>query len=351
MLGIEAHEAAAIFWGACNRGDMIIGQDGSMKSSFRTVYGPPDSLTIREMPVPVPGPGEILVRVRAATVNRTDCAALWGRPYVYRFFVGWPRPRVVATGTDFAGEVVAVGPGSARFATGDRVMGFDDNNFGSHAQYLCVSEARSIIRIPEGVAFDTAAASMEGAHYAYNFIRQVSIRPGTRVLVNGATGAIGSAAVVLLKHFGADVTAVCAGPHRAAIAALGADRVLDYTQQAFEVQLRGETFDFVFDAVGKSTFAACRPLLGATGIYLSSELGPWGQNPILALLAPLMRGPKVRFPVPTDIPRTLSLVASLLAEGVYKPLIDRQYPLEEIGQAFIYADSGEKIGNVLLTLD
>lgn len=322
-----------------------------MKTSFRTDYGPPDSLTIRDVPIPQPGPGDILVRVRAATVNRTDCAALWGRPYVYRFFVGWPRPRVIATGTDFAGEVVAVGAGVTRFAAGDRVFGFDDNNLGSHAQYLRVSERAALVLIPEGVRFEVAAASMEGAHYASNFIRQVPLKPGDRVLVNGATGGIGSAAVVLLKQAGAEVTAVCAESHRAAVTALVADRVIDYTCEAFTTQLRGETFAFVFDAVGKSSFAACRPLLGDAGIYLSSELGHWGQNPILALLAPLMRGPKVRFPLPTDIPRTLSLVEPLLAQGTYKPLIDRSYALDDIRQAFTYVASGEKIGNVLLTFD
>lgn len=322
-----------------------------MKTTYRTQYGPPEVLTIREVPIPEPGPDEILVRVHATTVNRTDCGALWGRPYVFRFFVGWPRPRVAATGTDFAGEVVAIGEGATRFSVGDRVMGFDDNNLGSHAQYLCVSERRAIVRIPDNVSFEVAAAGMEGAHYARTFIDSIPLQPGDAVLVNGATGAIGSAAVALLKHAGADVTAVCAEPHRAAVEALGADRTLDYTRTPFVEQLRGETFAFVLDAVGKSTFGACRPLLRDTGVYLSSELGPWGQNPIYALLAPLMRGPKVRFAIPSDIPRTLDLVVPLLAQRTYTPLIDRRYALDDIQQAFTYVASGRKIGNVLLTLD
>lgn len=322
-----------------------------MRTSYRTAYGPPDVLTIREMPIPEPGPGELLVRVRAATVNRTDCGALWGKPYIFRFFVGWPRPREVATGTDFAGEVVAIGSGVTRFAIGDRVMGFHDHGLGSHAQYLRVSERRPIVRIPDGISFEAAAASMEGAHYARNFLRCVPLKPGDAVLVNGATGAIGSAAIALLKNAGAIVTAVCAEPHRAAVAALGADRTIDYLRAPFAVQLEGETFAFVFDAVGKSSFGACRPLLPRTGVYLSSELGPRGENPFLALIAPLMRGPKVRFPVPTDIPQSLALVSSLLAQGVYKPLIDRRYALDDIREAFTYVNSGQKIGNVLLTFD
>jgi NADPH:quinone reductase-like Zn-dependent oxidoreductase len=321
-----------------------------MKTAYRTAYGPPETLTVRQVAIPEPRRGEILVRVHAATVNRTDCGALWGRPYIFRFFVGWPRPRAVATGSDFAGEVVATGPGVARFSVGDRVMGFNDNCLGSHAQYLRVSERQPIVPIPEGVSFETAAASVEGAHYARNFIDRARLKPGDLVLVNGATGAIGSAAIVLLKQAGAKVTAVCAGPHRDAVAALGADRVLDYTRAPFTEQLQGETFAFVFDAVGKSRFAACRPLLDPAGAYVSSELGPRGENIFLALAAPMMRGPRVRFPVPKDIPRTLGLIAPLLANGVYKPLIDRHYPLEEIRQAYTYVASGEKIGNVLLTL-
>jgi NADPH:quinone reductase-like Zn-dependent oxidoreductase len=322
-----------------------------MKTAYRNAYGPPEVLTVREVPVPEPGPGEILVRVHAATVNRTDCGALWGKPYIFRFFVGWPLPRVPATGTDFAGEVVATGPGPTPFSVGDRVMGFNDQNLGSHAQYLKLSEREAIVPIPDGVSYEVAAASMEGAHYARNFIEAVPLRPGDAVLVNGATGAIGSAGVVLLKNAGARVTAVCAEPHRAAVAALGADRTLDYTQTPFTEQLRGETFAFVFDAVGKSSFGACRPLLTETGAYLSSELGPRNENPFLALVAPLMRGPKVRFPIPRNIARTLALVAPLLAKGTFRPLIDRQYALDEIREAFAYVASGQKIGNVLLTFD
>jgi NADPH:quinone reductase-like Zn-dependent oxidoreductase len=320
-----------------------------MKTSYRSHYGPPETLSVREVPIPEPGPGEILVRVRATTVNRTDCGALWGKPYVFRFFVGWPRPRVPATGTDFAGEVAATGPGVTRFAAGDRVMGFDDNNLGSHAEYLRLPERQAIAAIPGGVSFEFAAASMEGAHYARNFLNKVALKPGDRVLVNGATGAIGSAAIVLLKHAGIHVTAVCAGPHRAAVEALGADRVLDYTRAPFTEQLRGERFPFVFDAVGKSTFGACRPLLGDKGIYVSSELGPGGQNIFLALAAPLMRGPKVLFPLPTNIAKTLAEITPLLADGTFKPLIDRRYALDDIREAFTYVASGQKIGNVLLT--
>lgn len=280
----------------------------------------------------------------------TDCGALRGKPYIFRFFVGWPRPRFVATGSDFAGEVVAIGPGVTRFRVGERVMGFHDHGLGSHADYVSVAERQPVVPIPEGVSFEAAAASMEGAHYARNFINKVALKPGDAVLVNGATGAIGSAAIALLKQRGANVTAVCGGAHLAAVAALGADRTIDYLPAPFTAQLEGQTFDFVFDAVGKSSFDACRPLLGEKGIYVSSELGPRGENPVLALCAPFMRGPKVRFPLPTDIPKTLQTITPLLAQGTFKPLIDRRYGLDEIREAFAYVESGQKIGNVLIVM-
>jgi NADPH:quinone reductase-like Zn-dependent oxidoreductase len=192
---------------------------------------------------------------------------------------------------------------------------------------------------------------MEGAHYARNFMNKVPLKPGDAVLVYGATGAIGSAAVPLLKHAGMRVTAVCAGEHHAAVTALGADAVLDYTRGDWRGELKGRKFPFVFDAVGKSTFGYCKPLLREDGVYISSELGPWGQNIFFSLLAPLMRGPKVRFPLPLDIPATLDLVVPLLAAGKFSPLIDRRYPLEEIREAFGYVASGRKVGNVVVTFE
>lgn len=181
-----------------------------MRTSYRSTYGGSSVLEIRESPAPEPGPGETLVRVHAATVSRTDCGVLQGRPYVLRFMVSWPRPRLAATGTDFAGEVVAVGSGTARFEVGERVMGFHDIGIGSHAEYLVLVPKQAAIRIPIGVSWDDAAASMEGAHYARNFMNKVPLAAGDGVLVYGATGAIGSAAVALLHDAGAVVTAVCA---------------------------------------------------------------------------------------------------------------------------------------------
>lgn len=192
-----------------------------MKSVLRTRYGPPSVLRVEDVEMPEPGAGQVLIRVRAATVNRTDCGGLWGRPFVYRFFAGFPRPRYAATGTDFAGEVAAAGQGVTGFRSGDRVWGFDDDGAGSHAQYMTFRVDRAIAKVPDGVSYEHAAASLEGAHYAINFINKVRIQPGQSVLVNGATGAIGSAAVQPLREQGVPVTAVCGPEQVELVAGLG----------------------------------------------------------------------------------------------------------------------------------
>lgn len=321
-----------------------------MKTSFRAGYGGPAILEVREAPTPEPGPGETLVRVHAASVSRTDCGVLQGRPRVLRLLVGWPRPRRAATGTDFAGEVVAVGSGAARFHVGERVMGFHDVGLGSHAEYVLLEPRHAAVRIPRGVTSEHAAAGMEGAHYARNAMRRVLLEPGAEVLVYGATGAIGSAAVALLHEAGAVVTAVCARRHHAAVEALGADRTLDHEVPGWLDDVADDSFAFVFDAVGKLTRKDFRRVLRRNGLYISSELGPWGQNLYFAAAGPLLGRPRVRFPFPTDIRATLELVTELLAQARYTPLIDRHYRLDEIAEAFTYADSGQKVGSIVLTL-
>jgi len=324
-----------------------------MRSVFRERYGSPDVLEIRDVPIPEPRPGEVVVRVRAATVNRTDCGGLWGAPFVYRFFTGLRKPKHIATGTDFAGDVSAVGPGVTNLGIGDRVWGFDDNGAGTHAEYVAFRADKGISTIPPGFDYAQAVACAEGAHYAINFLRKLAVGPGTRALVNGATGAIGSAAVQLLADAGARVTAVCATPQVELVRSLGAHTVIDRLQVNFAKQ--NEQYDVVLDAVGKSTFAACRAVLVSGGRYVSSELGPHAQNVYFALLGPLLApfagGRRVMFPLPVDIERSLRRMRDLMERGKFRPVIDRTYPLERIREAFTYVASGQKIGNVIVTMD
>ena len=321
----------------------------AMKSSYRSQYGPPEVLSVVEALVPVAKDDELLIRVRAATVNRTDCAILLGQPFVMRFFCGLLKPKHAATGCDFAGEVHAIGKSVTRFKVGDRVWGFDDQGLGSHSQYLTLSQSKAMAEVPDGISFEQAAASAEGAHYALNFLNKLALQPGHMVMLNGATGAIGSALLQLIKHQGAHVTATCATAHIERIRALGADRVIDYSVDDFTQD--PARYDVVFDAVGKSTFDRCRALLKPRGVYISSELGPYLQNPLLALVTPLLGGKKVAFPLPFNPQASLDFIKGLLAKQAFSPLIDRTFPLERIQDAFKLTLSGEKIGNVVLTLD
>lgn len=319
---------------------------GSMKAAVRSQYGPAEVLSVREVPMPVPKAHEILVKIQAATVNRTDCAMLTGTPFVYRLFIGPWKPKRATTGTDFAGDVVAVGNAVTAYRVGDRVWGFDDNGLSSHAQYAAISERAAMELMPDKARYEQVVASAEGAHYALNFLNKVKLEAGQRAMVNGATGAIGSVLVQLLKHRGLHVTAVCATPNIDRVRALGADKIIDYLQSDFTRD--DERYHVVFDAVGKSTFGKCKPLLVRGGIYISSELGPYSQNLFLPLLTRFFGNKKVVFPVPFNVKRSLQTMKKLLAEGQYQPLIDRHYTLEDIQEAFRYAASGQKIGNVVL---
>lgn len=320
-----------------------------MKAAIRINYGPPDVISIKETEKPVPGDREVLVRVRATTVNRTDCGIATGKPYIIRLFTGFSRPKLPITGTDFAGEVESVGNAVQDFSPGDRVWGFDDNGLASHAQYLTIREDKGIATIPDGISFDQVAASPEGAHYAYNFINKVNMKAGHKVMVNGATGAIGSAAVQILKYFGAYVTATANTKNMELVKSLGADRVIDYTREDFTQD--NEKYDYVFDSVGKSAFGKCKPLLNRRGVYISSELGPGGENTYLPLITAISGGKRVKFPFPVNIRGSIYFIRDLLEKGKFRPVIDRNFAPEEISEAFRYVASGQKTGNVIIRWD
>lgn len=320
-----------------------------MKAAFRSKYGAPDVLSIRELPQPVLKANEILVRVHVATVNRTDCGILWARPAIIRLFTGLSRPKLATTGTDFAGQIEDIDQAVSDFKIGDKVWGFNDSGLSSHAQYLSISADGNVLKMPENASFEAAVASAEAAHYALNFVNKLKVAPGQQVLVNGASGGIGSAAVQILIDLGVQVTAVCGTKNVERILALGVKKVIDFEKEDFT--RHGETYDFVFDAVGKSTFFKCKRLLKPGGIYLSSELGPWWQNIYLPLITPIFGGKKVVFPIPFNIKASMQYMQKLLEAGKFKPLIDRHYPLEQISEAFEYVASGQKTGNVILKMD
>jgi NADPH:quinone reductase-like Zn-dependent oxidoreductase len=243
-----------------------------MKAAVHTSYGPPNVVRIAEVDKPTAKDNQVLVKVHATTVNRTDCGFRADKPLFVRALTGLPRPRVRILGTEFAGTVEAVGRDVTSFRVGERVFGFKGLPFGAHAEYLAIPQDGFLATIPAQLTFEEAAPSTKGSHYALALIRKAKVASGQDALVYGATGAIGSAAVQLLKQLGATATAVCGSKHLELVKGLGADRVIDYTAQDFTRD--EQRYDVVLDAVGKSSFLRCRRLLQPRGVYLSSEFGP-----------------------------------------------------------------------------
>jgi NADPH:quinone reductase-like Zn-dependent oxidoreductase len=319
-----------------------------MKAAVQTRYGPPEVVRISEVEKPTIKDDEVLVKVHATTVNRTDCACRAARPFFMRFFTGLTRPRATVLGNEFAGVVDAVGSAVTSFKVGDHVFGYNEGPFGAHAEYMSIPQDGSLATMPANVTYEQAAASTEGSHYALSHIRAAKIQSGQDVLVYGATGAIGSAAVQLLKSLGAIVSAVCDTDNVELVRGLGAERVIDYTAEDFTKD--EQTYDVVLDSVGKSSFSQCKRLLKPDGIYLSSALGPLAQNPFLALIAPLHGGKKVMFPIPKHDQEMVGYFKELIESGKFKPVIDRTYPLDQIVEAYRYVETGQKTGNVVISL-
>ena len=320
-----------------------------MKAASRSKYGLPGDLSIKEFDIPTPIENEVLIRVHATTVNRSDCHVLSGKPFFMRLFTGLFKPRLQIIGSDFAGEIEAAGSNVHSFKTGDKVMGFGSVfGCGSHAQYFTLPEERAtkvMVTMPQNISFDEAAACLEGAIYAAAQINSIKPKPGQKALVYGATGAIGCAYVQFLKYYGAYITAVCRGEHQALVKSLGADKVIDYTTEDFTND--SEQYDFVFDAVGKSSFFKCKKLLKEKGGYTSSG---GTINMLLVLITPLMGGKKVFFHFAARVRDELKFIKELIEKGSFKPVIDRKYPLDKIAEAYTYVASGQKIGNVIITM-
>jgi NADPH:quinone reductase-like Zn-dependent oxidoreductase len=319
-----------------------------MKAALTTRYGPPGVVHVTDVPRPVPGGDELLIRVHATTVNRTDCGFRAGHPWFIRGFTGVSRPKRTILGNEFAGVVEAVGESVSRFAVGDRVFGYDDTRFGGHAEYVAMDQDAAIATMPDDRDFDLMAPATEGSHYALAYIRRAGVDDSSAVLVYGASGAIGSAAVQITKSLGAHVTAVCSSEHVDLVARLGADRVVDRTATDFSADT--QEYDFVFDAVGKSSFWQCRNLLKPRGIWSSTDLGPLSQNPLLVLASRFSRGRRVLFPFPKIDREIVEYLKGLVESGQFTPVVDRTYPLTEVVNAYKYVETQQKVGNVVITV-
>ena len=312
-------------------------------------YGPPEVLRLAQVQRPSPRDDEVLVRVRATTVNRTDCGFRNPRPFFVRLFSGLLRPRHQILGTEFAGVVEAVGAAVTQFAPGDRVFGLNADRFGAHAEFVCARQSAPLAKLPSGIGFDEGAAVCDGVILALTCLRWARLKRGERILVYGASGSIGTAAVQLAQHMGAGVTAVCGSHGVETVTSLGADPVIDYTREDFTAI--GETFDVVFDAVGKTSFRRCRRLVKRGGAFVETDLGFMWQNPILSLFTWRIAPKRVLMPLPRYRQQEVLLLKELLEAGQYRAVIDRRYRLEQIVEATRYVETEQKIGNVVLTVD
>ena len=316
-----------------------------MRAVVHDRYGGPDVLRLEDVERPSPEADQILVRVHATTVNRTDCHRRAAKPFLWRFLSGLLRPRHRVLGNEMAGEVEAVGAAVTRFAVGDRVFGTSGRKLGGHAEFLCRPEIGLIAHMPAGLSFEDAAAIPDGALSALTCLRKAGVREAQTILVYGASGSVGTASVQLAKYFGADVTAVCNTKNLELVSSLGADRVIDYTQEDFTKN--GEHYDVVLDAVGKHSFSRCRGSLKPGGIYIATDNL---RNFVLALWTRWIGDKRVSLPIPDWKKEDIIFLKELVEAGRYRAVIDRSYPLEDVVEATRYVETQQKTGNVVLTV-
>ena len=320
-----------------------------MRAVVHDRYGSPDVLRLEEVEQPVPKDDEVLIKVHATTVNRSDCGWRSGVPFFSRFFTGIRRPRRKILGSEFAGEIAAVGASVSKFAVGDQVFGAC--GFGAHAEYVCMRESRLIAHKPMGMSFSQAAAVCDGVVIAGGCLKAADLRKGRTILIYGASGAIGTAAVQLARNSGAHVTAVCDTKHVDLVRSLGADEVIDYTKDDFTK--KGQRYDVVFDAVGKNSFRRCRRAIVRGGTYIETDLGFMWHVPPLALLTRVthkLGGRRVTMPLPKYAPDEIHVLKDLIESGKYRAVIDSERPLAQIVEATKFVETGQKTGNLVITV-
>jgi len=330
-----------------------------MKAIVYTQYGPPEVLKLQEVAKPTPGDNELLIKIAATPVGFGDILArkfntttpsnfsmpspLW---LISRLEFGFNQPRKTILGSEFSGEVEAVGSAVTRFKPGDQVFGFLSSKFGAYAEYVCMAEDASVTTKPANMSLEEAATVAYGPLTALILLRKANIQPGQKVLINGASGNIGGAAVQLAKHYGAEVTGVCSTPRVELVKMLGADHVIDYTQEDFTQN--GETYDLIFDILGKSSFARCKDSLTPNGRYL---LASFKLKQLFQMLwTGLTSSKKVVCALAIDKQADLVQVRELIEAGKIKAVIDRYHPLEEAAEAHRYVEAGQKTGSVVLTV-
>ena len=316
-----------------------------MRAVVHDRYGPPEVLRLRDVPRPVPAEDEVLVKVHATSVTRSDCGFRGADPFFARIFTGLLRPKRRILGMELSGEVEGVGAAVTEFAVGDGVFGIRG---GANAEYICVREQGALAKKPAGMTFEEAAAVCDGGIIALACLKKADPLKGRSIVIYGATGAIGTAAVQLARSFGADVTAVCNTKNLELVRSLGADRVIDYTQEDFTKN--GETYDVVFDAVGKHSFRRSRGSLKPGGIFITTDLGFLWHVPPLALLSRWIGDKRVTLPIPSYTKENVVFIKDLIEAGEYRAVIDRRYPLEQVVEATKYVETQQKTGNVVLTV-
>ncbi len=323
-----------------------------MKALVRDQYGAPSVLQVQEIAVPDLGDKDILVKVYASSVTAADGFLVKGTPYFGRLMTGIFKPKQAVPGTGFAGRVEAIGSAVEQFQVGDEVFGESGLNFGAHAEYLRVEEAGVIVKKPPHLSFEEAATLCDGPLTSFNFLREIGkIRAGQKVLINGASGSLGTAAVQLAKHFGAAVTGVSSKKNHPLLKSLGADHVIDYRVEDFTQA--GIEYDFIYDAVGKRSFSECKPALKKGGVYMSPVLGV---GLLLQMLWTSWFGSKKAMFSATglrSVPVLREMLKDLLtlsAEGKLRLIMDKMYPLEKGVAAHTYVDTGRKVGNVVLQM-
>jgi NADPH:quinone reductase-like Zn-dependent oxidoreductase len=316
-----------------------------MRAVICPAYGPPDVLQLGDVPTPSPKPNEVLVKIHAASIGPAHCAFRKGDPWIIKLFYGLSKPRQPIPGSEFAGEIVAVGGEVQTFRVGERVVGL--NLFGTYAEYICLPETALLVPMPPQMSYEEAVAISDGALTALVFLRDgAHLQPGQRILINGASGAVGSAAVQLAKYYGANITGVCSSRNLELVKSLGADQVIDYTKSDFAAS--GERYHCILDAVGKRSFSDCQAALTDNGIYLTTVLT---MGNLLDMARTAIRPGKKAQLITAGLRQNrenLAFLNELFEAGQLRAVIDRSYSLEQAAEAHRYVETERKIGNVIL---